>query len=283
MFRIGILACFALTTLAARPPEWNRAHELYQRTEYQKSLDLLKEANDKDSDTFQLMGQDLFMLGEYKRATEELDKALALGNPTAQLYMWLGRAYGRRAETSSPFTAPGYASHAQKMFEKAVDLDITNKDAVGDLFDYYMNAPGFLGGGLNKAEDLARKVSIQNQAEGLYLKAQIDDKRKQYDAAEQSLRRALELTPKQVGRVLDLAHYLSKRGRTKESEALFDRAASMAPEDPQVLFVRAESYIETRRNLDDARTLLQRYLRSPLTPDDPPRERALDLLAKARP
>ena len=283
MFRIGILACFALTTLAARPPEWNRAHELYQRTEYQKSLDLLKEANDKDSDTFQLMGQDLFMLGEYKRATEELDKALALGHPTAQLYMWLGRAYGRRAETSSPFTAPGYASHAQKMFEKAVDLDITNKDAVGDLFDYYMNAPGFLGGGLNKAEDLARKVSIQNQAEGLYLKAQIDDKRKQYDAAEQSLRRALELTPKQVGRVLDLAHYLSKRGRTKESEALFDRAASMAPEDPQVLFVRAESYIETRRNLDDARTLLQRYLRSPLTPDDPPRERALDLLAKARP
>jgi len=283
MFRIGILACFALTTLAARPPEWNRAHELYQRTEYQKSLDLLKEANDKDSDTFQLMGQDLFMLGEYKRATEELDKALALGNPTAQLYMWLGRAYGRRAETSSPFTAPGYASHAQKMFEKAVDLDITNKDAVGDLFDYYMNAPGFLGGGLNKAEDLARKVSVQNQAEGLYLKAQIDDKRKQYDAAEQSLRRALELTPKQVGRVLDLAHYLSKRGRTKESEALFDRAASMAPEDPQVLFVRAESYIETRRNLDDARTLLQRYLRSPLTPDDPPRERALDLLAKARP
>lgn len=283
MFRIGILACCALTMLVAKPPEWNRAHELYQRTEYQKSLDVLKEVSDKDSETFQLMGQDHFMLGEYKRATEELDKALALGSPTAQLYMWLGRAYGRRAETSSPFTAPGYASHAQKMFEKAVELDITNKDAVGDLFDYYISAPGFLGGGLNKAEDLARKVSVQNPAEGFYLKAQIDDKRKQYDAAEQSLRRALELTPKQVGRVLDLAHYLSKRGRTKESDTLFDRAASMAPEDPEVLFVRAESYIESRRNLDDARTLLQRYLRSPLTPDDPPRERAQELLAKARP
>jgi tetratricopeptide (TPR) repeat protein len=283
MFRIGILACFAVTTLLAKPPEWSRAHELYQRTEYQKSLDLLKEANDKDSETFQLMGQDYFMLGEYKRATEELDRALALGSPTAQLYMWLGRAYGRRAETSSPFTAPGYASHAQKMFEKAVELDITNKDAVGDLFDYYMNAPGFLGGGLNKAEDLARRLSAHDPAEGFYLKAQIDDKRKQYDAAEQSLRRALELTPKQVGRVLDLAHYLSKRGRTKESDALFDKAISMGPEDPEVLFVRAESYIESRRNLEDARTLLQRYLRSPLTPDNPPRERAQELLAKARP
>lgn len=283
MFRVGILICFTLTMVAAKPPEWNRAHELYQRTEYQKSLDILKAVSDKDSDTLQLMGQDYFMLGEYKHATEELDKALAAGPPTAQLYMWLGRAWGRRAETSSPFTAPGYASHAQKMFEKAVDLDISNKDAVGDLFDYYMGAPGFLGGGLNKAEDLARKVSVHDPAEGFYLKAQIDDKRKEYDAAEQSLRRALELTPKQVGRVLDLAHYLSKRGRMKESDALFDRAATMAPEDPQVLFVRAQSYIESRRNLDDARTLLERYLHSPLTPDDPPRERAQELLAKARP
>jgi tetratricopeptide (TPR) repeat protein len=283
MFRLAGLALFPVIAFAAKPPEWHRAHDLFQRTEYQQSLDVLKAVSGKDSDTLLLMGQDHFMLGEYKRATEELDKALALGNPTAQLYMWLGRAYGRRAETSSPFTAPGHASHAQKMFEKAVELDISNKDAVGDLFDYYMGAPGFLGGGLNKAEDLARKVSVRDPAEGFYLKAQIDEKRKQYDAAEQSLRRALELTPKQVGRILDLAHYLSKRGRAKESDALFEQATNMAPENPQVLFVRAESYIEARRNLEDARKLLEKYLRCPLTPDDPPRERAQELLAKARP
>lgn len=283
MFRLAVLVLSTVTVFAAKPPEWNRAHELFQRTEYQQSLDILKAVPNKDSDTLQLMGQDHFMLGEYKRATEELDKALALGSPTAQLYMWLGRAYGRRAETSSPFTAPGYASHAQKMFEKAVDLDISNKDAVGDLFDYYMGAPGFLGGGLNKAEDLAHKVSVHDPAEGFYLKAQIDDKRKQYDSAEQSLRRALELRPKQVGRVLDLAHFLAKRGRTKESDALFDQATSMAPESPEVLFRRAETYIEARRRLDEARALLERYLRSPLTPDDPPRQQAQELLAKARP
>jgi tetratricopeptide (TPR) repeat protein len=283
MRRWVILSFFAANLMAAKPPEWVRAHELYQRTEYQESLNVLKTLKDKDSDTFLLSGQDHFMLGEYKHATDDLDKALAKGNASAQLYLWLGRAYGRRAETSGPFTAPGYASHAQKMFEKAVQLDLSNKDAVGDLFDYYMAAPGFLGGGLNKAEDLAQKVSTIDPAEGFYLKAQIDQKRKEYDAAEQHLRRALELTPKQVSRVLDLAHYLSMRGRTKESDALFEQAIKMAPEDPQVLFTRAESYIETRRNLADARLLLERYLRSPLTPDDPPRERAQELLTKARP
>ena len=163
---MGRSSFFALNLMAAKPPEWARAHELYQRTEYQQSLNLLNAVRDKDSDTLQLSGQDYFMLGEYKRATEVLDKALALGNAGPQLYLWLGRAYGRRAETSSPFTAPGYASHAQKMFEKAVELDLSNKAAVGDLFDYYMAAPGFLGGGLNKAEALAQKVAARGPGRG---------------------------------------------------------------------------------------------------------------------
>ncbi len=276
-----LVVFIALNLMAAKPPEWARAQELYQRTEYLQSLNVLNALRDKDSDTLQLIGQDFYMLGEYKRATEALDKALALGNAGPQVYLWLGRAYGRRAETSSPFTAPGYASHARKMFEKSVELDISNKAAVGDLFEYYITAPGFLGGGLNKADELAQKAAAVDPAEGNYLKAQIDQKRKEYDAAELHLRRALELAPKQVNRVLDLAHYLAKRGRTKESDVLFEEATRMAPENPQVLFTRAESYIEGRRNLAEARLLLERYLRSPLTPEDPPRQRAQELLAKA--
>jgi hypothetical protein len=48
-----------------------------------------------------------------------------------------------------------------------------------------------------------------------------------------------------------------------------------------LLFVRAETYIQQKRNLNDARQLLERYLSSPLTPDDPPREEARTLLVKA--
>lgn len=280
--RLGVVVLLPVAALAARPPEWATAHELYQRTQYAQSLKLLLPAANKDAETLLLIGQNYYMLGEYKKATDALDKALALGNPSVQLYLWLGRAYGRRAETSSPLTAPGHASHARKMFEKAVEMDITNRDAVGDLFDYYMGAPGFLGGGLNKAEELIRKVWPVDQAEAHYLQAQVEEKRKQYDEAELQLRRAADLAPKQVSRVVDLARYLAKRGRTKESDALFDQAAQMAPENPRILYYRAETYIEGRRNLTDARTLLERYLRAPLTPDDPPREQAQALLEKAR-
>src|SRR5712692_2197432 len=225
-------------TLAARPLEWERARDLYQRTEYQQSLAVLLPLQQRDVPTLQLIGQNYFMLGEYKKATEVLEKAVALEPDNAECLHWLGRAFGRRAETASPFTAPGYASKARQMFEKAVALNPSSKEAAGDLLDFYLEAPGFLGGGLHKAQELVARIAQTDPAEGHYAQAQLDDKRKEYDDAEQHLRGAAELAPRQAGRVLDLAKYIAKRGRVKESEALFDQAMQMAPNNPKVLFER---------------------------------------------
>jgi tetratricopeptide (TPR) repeat protein len=228
----------------------------------------------------QLIGQDYFQLGEYRKATEFLERAVALAPDNPEGVLWLGRAYGRRAETSGPFTAPGYASKSRQMLERAVALDPANREAVGDLFDFYLEAPGFLGGGQNKAEALAARVAQKDPAEGHYYQAQIDDRRKQFDSAEQHLRAALALAPRQVGRFIDLAKFLGARGRTKESDALFEEAERSAPESPKVLYARAEAYIKAGRNLDDARRLLRRYLSAPLTPSDPPKSQAEALLRK---
>jgi Flp pilus assembly protein TadD len=281
--RIVIALLIAASAGRAASVEWVRAHDLYQRTEYNQSLVQLLPLSPKDAATLQLIGQNYFMVGEYKKATESLEKALALAPEDAQCLLWLGRAYGRRAETSSPFTAPGYATKARQMFEKAVALDPSNKEAIGDLFDFYLDAPSFLGGGHNKAEALAARMSQTDPAEGLYLQAQIDDRRNQYDSAEQKLRKALEIAPTQPGRFLELAKFLAKRGRIAESEAMFEEAARLSPNNPHQMFDRASLYIKQRRNLAEARALLERYLRLPLTPNDPPRDRAEVLLKKIEP
>ena len=127
-------------------------------------------------------------------------------------------------------------------------------------------------------EELAAHIARTDPAEGHYAQAQIEDKRKEYNSAEQHLRLAWELSPRQVGRAMDLAMFLAKRGRFNESEAMFDLAARIAPNSPKILFERANSYIKAQRNLDEAKQLLQRYIRAQLTPDDPPRERAEALL-----
>jgi Flp pilus assembly protein TadD len=275
--RITLFA--VVVTLSAATPEWNRAQNLYQRTEYRESLAVL-EGTSKDAATLQLAGQDLFMLGEYKKACDAFEKAAALDPNNARLIHWLGRAYGRRAETANPFMAAGLASKTRQSFEKAVELDPSDKDALGDLLDYYLDAPGFLGGGLHKAEMLAQMILKQDPAEGHYAQGLVADKKKEYVTAEQQFRRAAELAPRQVGHVLVLARYLANHGHVKESDVLFDQAARMTPNNPRVMFDRAAAYIRENRDLDTARTLLERYLESPLTPEDPPRVRAEAMLKK---
>jgi tetratricopeptide (TPR) repeat protein len=259
-------------------PESRRAQELYDRTEYANSLKILLPLPEKDASSWQLIGQNYFMLGEYKKATDAFEKSVGLDPRSSQAVHWLGRAYGRRAETGNPFTAPGYASRARQMFERAVTLDPNNKEAVNDLFDYYLQAPGFMGGGFGKAEALSKQIAALDEAEGHYAAAQLADKRKEFENAEQQLRRAMELAPRQVGRVLDLAKFLAKRGRHKESDAVFEQAMKLAPQDPKVYFERASTLINSKRNLEEARSLLKKYLESPLTPDDPPRQEAEKLL-----
>jgi len=272
----GLLAFVISVCCLGAQDTLKRAQELYDKTDYKASLTLL--ASDHSPNADLLIGQNYFMLGDYKKSAEWFQRAFALDPKNSDYALWLGRAFGRRAETSNPLTAPMQASRARQYFEQAVALDPTNEEALNDLFDFYLEAPGFLGGGFDKAQALAKRIAERNAAEGHFAQAQLADKRRQFDTAEDQLRWAMELAPHQVGRVLDLAKYLAKRGRYQESEAAFDQAERLEPSSPKVYFARARVYIEQRRNLDKAKSLLKKYLQSDLTPDDPPREQAEKLL-----
>jgi Flp pilus assembly protein TadD len=279
--RVFILLVFAVPGLLAQAPSspdsLSKAEDLYRRADYQASLTLVRESGQSSARAESLTGRDRFMLGDYKRAAEAFERAVALEPANPEYVLWLGRSFGRRAETSS-FLAPKYDAKALACFEKAVALDPTNGEALNDLFDYYLEAPGFLGGGFDKAQAIAKRIAERNPAEGHLAQARLADRRKQFDTAEEQLRWAIHAAPRQVARVLDLARYLAKQGRITESEAAFDQAERLAPNSPKVRFTRAQTYIEQKRNLDQARTLLHQYLESNLAPGDPPREQAEQLL-----
>jgi Flp pilus assembly protein TadD len=258
-----------------------RAGELYEHTEYQGSLKVLAEDPAPDAATYLLSGKNYLMLGDYKRATEFLEKSVSLSPANSEFELWLGRAWGRRAETGGWLTAAFNASKARQCFEKAVALDPRNNEAKNDLFDFYLNAPGFLGGGVEKAEAIAKSIATERPPESEFEFAQLADRRKDYATAEAHLRRAAELAPGEAGRIVDLARYVAKRGRLAESDLLFEQARKLAPGKPTVAFAKARVDIENHRNLEQARGLLEGYLHANLTPDDPPRQEAEKLLRRA--
>jgi tetratricopeptide (TPR) repeat protein len=289
MGAVGLRKRVILATLALGIPfglsaadDLDTARNLYSHTNFEQSLKVLSALPQKEAGAYELIGRNYYMLGDYKKATENLEKAVA-GEPQNSVFeLWLGRAYGRRAETSSPFTAAGYASKARQHFEKSVSLNPRYLEAMTDLFEYYLEAPGFLGGGMDKARALAADIAKVDPGEGHWSQAKIAEKKKEYNGAEAQLRRAIDASPHQVGRLIDLARFLAKQGRFQEADQSFARADKIAPNSPKLMFAKADVYIKNGRNLDEAKELLKKYLSSSLTPEDPPRAQAEKLLKQVQ-
>ena len=258
------------------------ARQFYSRTEYQAAISTLLPANDKNAAGLELLGRAYYMNQQYKLATEWLQKAVDADPSNAGYRDWLGRAYGRRAETASVFTALTYAVKTRENFERAVALDPTDLESLSDLFEFYLQAPRAIGGGVDKAEAIAARIGKLNAAEYESKLAEIAEKRKLPVEAERHYREAARLEPLQTGRSIDLAEFLSRQGRVKESEEILLRAASQAPETARLLFARARVALHGRGDAREAQDLLHRYLASAITPDDPPKSEALALMRLAQ-
>ncbi|HWF48228.1 MAG TPA: tetratricopeptide repeat protein [Bryobacteraceae bacterium] len=278
-FQTAVLLVLGCTFALAQVPLDGiaKAEDLYQHTDFEASLALLDKHSNDAAVNF-LLGRDYFSLGDFKKSAELLEKATTEDPTNSEYEDWLGRAYGRRAETSNPLFAPGHASKARKAFERAVVLNPKSSEALADLFDFYLEAPGFLGGGYDKAMGVANQMAAIDPAEGYFAKAQLAQKQKDLQEAEFHLRQAIASAPREVGKLLALAKLLSNEGRTQESDALFQQADQVSPNTPRVWFAWADTLIKEKHNLPEAKTLLQKYVQAQLTPDDPPKSKASKLL-----
>jgi len=280
--RLFVLFLGSFSLLFAAGPELDKARKFYNLTDFDASLKILQAIPEKDSAVYELVGRNYYMQAEYKKATEALEKAWAADPSSSEIALWAGRAFGRRAETSSVLTAPGYASKARQFFERAAQLSPDNLEALTDLFEYYLEAPSFLGGGVEKAAATSARIARIDAAEGYWTQAKLAEKHKEYHGAEEQLRRAVEAAPQQIGRLIDLARFIAKQGRIQEADQHLARAEKINPDSPKLMFAKADLYIKQHRNLDEAKDLLQRYLAASLTPDDPPRSNAEKLLKQVR-
>jgi Flp pilus assembly protein TadD len=219
-----------------------------------------------------------FWNGDYDAAIQKLEQAVASDPANSAVHHWLGKSYGRKAETSSFLTAFGWARKCRVSFEKAVSLDAANTEAMSDLMEFYLAAPSLIGGGYRKAEQMAARIAAINPPEGEFARHRLAETKKDFASAESHLRKALALEPEDIGRKLDLATFLYRRGRAGESEAIFTAMEQTA----KVIFARAQAYVEAKRNLPQARRMLEQYLGMNLSLEDSPPHEARALLNKIR-
>src|SRR5665811_379416 len=74
-----LISIFGFAWLAwASGPDLDRARKLYNLTRFQQSLEVLQAGSNKDAAVYELMGRNYYGQGEFKKATEALEKAVAL-------------------------------------------------------------------------------------------------------------------------------------------------------------------------------------------------------------
>ncbi len=163
--------------LLAKTAEWERAHSFFEASDFKQAAALLEKASKKDFDNVLLLGQSYYELKKFGDAVDVLESAAEISPRSSEAQLWLGRAYGRLAE-GNKLLAFGRARKARAAFEKAVELDPKNRDALDDLFEFYFEAPGIVGGGLDKAEAVAKQIAALDAEDGAELLARVARARK---------------------------------------------------------------------------------------------------------
>ncbi|MCW5962900.1 MAG: hypothetical protein KIT83_02590 [Bryobacterales bacterium] len=275
----GLLALWFVTGCGFAAPV-DDARIAFGKANFQEAIRLLMAQPKPDAEALLLLGKAQFLVGDFDSAASSLRSSLDAGNDTSECRDWLGRALGMQAERANPFSALGLARKARDEFQKAVALDPKNLEAVSDLFSFYLAAPGFLGGGLDKARELTETVKNQDAAEYAGMRSQIAEKEKDYAAAEQWLKRAIDAAPRSIGRRIDLARFYSRRGVLLKADAAFAEAKALQPSAARLLFDEASLLVRSGRDPAKARRLIEEYRRASRTSDDPSPYDTAQLLAK---
>src|SRR5437667_5672187 len=111
-----------------------------------------------DAGSWNLLCRAYYSFGSWDPGISACEKAVALEPNNSMYHLWLGRTYGEKADNSNVFSAASLAKKARVEFETAVKLNPENVEARSDLSEFYVEAPGMMGGGTDKAEAQAQAL-----------------------------------------------------------------------------------------------------------------------------
>lgn len=156
-------------------------------------------------------------------AVDWLEKAVKANDSSALHHLYLGQALGAEAMKASKFRQPFLAKRVKTEFERTVALDPDLLDGHEGLMQFYLQAPGFMGGGLEKAKEQARAIAHLNSLQGHYAMANIALHEKDNDAAEREMRAAITEAPDSLDVWYALGSLYQNEKRWADAFALYDK------------------------------------------------------------
>lgn len=280
-----LLCAAALPAIAAvendLPPQLAQLQNTGRYQELARALQTAVEDQPQAAALHYWLGRSYYELRDYNRAESSLDRATELAPGRSEYHDWLGKASGRKAEQSNPFSAMSLARKAYHAFQTAVRLAPTNIEAQRDLIRYLLNAPGFLGGGEDEALKQIQSLSVVDAVDGMLARAEYFVTRKKLDQAGAEYEKILKTSVRRIGVQMEIAEFYRDRGDATHMQAAVDAAGKLDPGDPRLEYYRGVALILAEQDSAAAETHLRAYLQK--VPDGsqvPPHSSAHEWLGK---
>lgn len=213
-----------------------------------------------DPESANLLCRAYYTLEEWDRAESHCRKAVSLDPQNSRFHLWLGRVYGEKADRANFISAAALAGKVRGEFERAVQLNPKDVEARLDLAEFYIDAPGIVGGGEQKAREQAQTVGAVNPAREHWVYARIAEHKKDAAKAEQEYHQYIDLSKGDAEAWLNLALFLRRQKRIDEMEQALVKLSQATAPKPDVLVEASGMLYRAGRNFPLATELLQRYL-----------------------
>jgi tetratricopeptide (TPR) repeat protein len=237
-------------------------------------LNLSLSAQPADAEAHHLLCRVYYQEQRWDDAVHQCEAAVQLTPLDSGYHLWLGRAYGEKADSIHSIKAYGLAKKVRNEFERAVQLDGKNVDALSDLGEFYTAAPGIVGGGKDKAQKLVQVIEPLNPVQADQLKGRLAEKDKNFLLAEADFKAAVAASSQSPDAWMALASYYARHKQPDQMlEALhagIDADAKAAKPHGPALVDGAGILNRSHQEPQLATQLLELYLASPNQSADAP-------------
>lgn len=213
-----------------------------------------------DAESSNLLCRAYYALDDWDRAESSCRKATALDPDNSRFHLWLGRVYGEKADRVNFLSAAGLAGKVRGEFERAVQLDPKDLDARLDLAEFYLSAPGIVGGGEQKARQQAQAIGAINPAREHWVYARIAERKDDAATAEREYHQYIDLSHGDSEAWLNLALFLRRRKRFDEMEQAIVKLSQAPMMKPDVLVEAARMLYGAGRDNPLAIEMVRNYL-----------------------
>jgi tetratricopeptide (TPR) repeat protein len=230
-----ILICSAAVTLLSAQVD-STGHRLLRDRKFADAEAFFTAAVKKDGknpESRYHLAMSKMMLQNLDDAEDEVDEAIEINENVAKYHLLRGQILGQQAMTANVLSQGMLAPRIKNAFLKASQLDPSNVEARQALYNYYVMAPGIMGGSEEKALEQASAVVKLDPFRGHLMMANFYNRiKKDTTAAEQQIKKAIAAEPDRGGGYKQLGYLYMNQRRFTEAYEQMQRYISAEPKNP---------------------------------------------------